>query len=121
MLLHMLLAGFGGQGILFAGKVAAQVGMLKEKQVSWLPSYGPEMRGGTANCSVCIDDAPIGSPIVSEPQTLIVMNAPSFDKFSDKVKPGGMIVLDSSCCISYHVIRFVISNISSFTEKRKSE
>ena len=56
MLLHMLLAGFGGQGILFAGKVAAQVGMLKEKQVSWLPSYGPEMRGGTANCSVCIDD-----------------------------------------------------------------
>ena len=96
MLLHMLLAGFGGQGILFAGKVAAQVGMLKEKQVSWLPSYGPEMRGGTANCSVCIDDAPIGSPIVSEPQTLIVMNAPSFDKFSDKVKPGGMIVLDSS-------------------------
>lgn len=96
MLLHMLLAGFGGQGILFAGKVAVQVGMLKEKQVSWLPSYGPEMRGGTANCSVCIDDAPIGSPIVSEPQTLIVMNAPSFDKFSDKVKPGGMIVLDSS-------------------------
>lgn len=96
MLLHMLLAGFGGQGILFAGKVAAQVGMLKGKQVSWLPSYGPEMRGGTANCSVCIDDTPIGSPIVSEPQTLVVMNAPSFDKFSDKVKPGGLIVLDSS-------------------------
>ena len=96
MLLHMLLAGFGGQGILFAGKVAAQVGMLKEKQVSWLPSYGPEMRGGAANCSVIISDEEVGSPLVTAPDILVAMNLPSFDKFEASVKAGGWLIVDSS-------------------------
>lgn len=96
MAVNMLIAGFGGQGVLFIGKIVAYTGMIEEKHVSWLPSYGPEMRGGTANCSVCIDDAPIGCPIVLNPETLIVMNRPSFDKFVDDVVPGGHIILDST-------------------------
>lgn len=96
MAVHMLIAGFGGQGVLFAGKIVAYTGMIEEKQVSWLPSYGPEMRGGTANCSVCIDEKPIGCPIVLEPQTLIVMNRPSYDKFVDAVAPGGIMIYDST-------------------------
>lgn len=96
MVLNMLIAGFGGQGVLFMGKVAAYTAMVEEKCVSWLPSYGPEMRGGTANCSVCIDDEPIGCPIVLEPETLVVLNAPSYDKFVDAVQPGGKIFIDSS-------------------------
>lgn len=93
---NMLLAGFGGQGILFAAKVIAYAGLLEDKQVSWLPSYGPEMRGGTANCSVCISDEPIGSPLVVNPDILVVMNIQSFDKFIDKVVPGGTAIIDSS-------------------------
>lgn len=93
---NILLAGFGGQGILFAGKVLAYAGLLEDKQVSWLPSYGPEMRGGTANCSICISDEPIGSPLVLEPEILMVMNAPSYDKFIDTVAPGGVVVVDST-------------------------
>lgn len=96
MAVHMLIAGFGGQGVLFAGKIVAYTGMIEEKQVSWLPSYGPEMRGGTANCSVCIDEKPIGCPIVLEPRTLIVMNRPSYDKFVDAVAPGGVMIYDST-------------------------
>ena len=96
MALNMLIAGFGGQGVLFAGKIAAYTGLIEEKQVSWLPSYGPEMRGGTANCSVCIDDKPIGCPIVLNPQTLFVMNRPSYDKFIEAVLPGGQVVYDST-------------------------
>ncbi|HAN20212.1 MAG TPA: 2-oxoacid:ferredoxin oxidoreductase subunit gamma [Clostridiales bacterium] len=92
----ILLAGFGGQGILFAGKQLVLAGMKAGKQVSWLPSYGPEMRGGTANCSVNIDDEPIGSPLVTKPEMLIAMNLPSFQKFEDKVVDGGIIILDSS-------------------------
>lgn len=76
-----LFAGFGGQGILFAGKFAAYKGLIEEKQVSWLPSYGPEMRGGTASCSVIISDSPVGSPIVSKPDVLIAMNLPSLDRY----------------------------------------
>lgn len=91
-----MFAGFGGQGILFTGKVAAYTGMVDEREVSWLPSYGPEMRGGTANCSVCIDDRPIGSPLVLEPDALIVMNNPSYDKFIGTVAPGGVAVVDST-------------------------
>ena len=75
---NILLAGFGGQGILFCGKVSAYGGLMAGKQVSWLPSYGPEMRGGTANCSVCISDEPIGSPLVLAPDLLLVMNKPSY-------------------------------------------
>ena len=96
MTTNILLAGFGGQGILFAGKFIAYKGLLEEKQISWLPSYGPEMRGGTANCSVIISDDPIGSPIVSNPDVLIVMNLPSLDKYEDAVVPGGKIFVDST-------------------------
>lgn len=93
---RILIAGFGGQGVLFLGKLLAYVGMAEEKQVSWLPSYGPEMRGGTANCSVILSDEPIGSPIVSEPDVLIAMNLPSFQKYQPKVVSGGAVVLDST-------------------------
>ncbi|MBQ0110022.1 MAG: 2-oxoacid:acceptor oxidoreductase family protein [Clostridiales bacterium] len=92
----ILLAGFGGQGILFAGKQLVVAGMKQEKQVSWLPSYGPEMRGGTCNCSVNIDDEPIGSPLVTAPDILIVMNKPSLLKFEGKVVKDGVIVYDSA-------------------------
>ena len=86
---EILLAGFGGQGILFAGKILAYCGLMDNKELSWLPSYGPEMRGGTCNCSVTISDDPIGSPLVVTPHLLIAMNQPSFDKFVSCVRPGG--------------------------------
>ena len=92
----ILLAGFGGQGILFAGKQLVLAGMKGEKQVSWLPSYGPEMRGGTCNCSVNIDDEPIGSPLVTTPDILVAMNKPSLLKFESKVAVGGSIIIDSA-------------------------
>lgn len=91
-----LLAGFGGQGILFAGKVLAYSGVVENKQVSWLPSYGPEMRGGTANCHVIVSDKQVGSPIIIKPTGIIVMNKPSMEKFEGQVVPGGIIVMDSS-------------------------
>ena len=91
-----LIAGFGGQGLLFAGKFLVNKGMMEGKEVSWLPSYGPEMRGGTANCSVIISDEPVGSPIVSKPNVLMVMNLPSLDKYENDVKAGGKIFVDSS-------------------------
>ncbi len=93
---NMLIAGFGGQGILFSGKFLAYKGLTEGKEVSWLPSYGPEMRGGTASCSVIISDAPVGSPIVSNPDILIAMNLPSLDKYEDAVVPGGKIFVDST-------------------------
>lgn len=93
---QILFAGFGGQGILFSGKFLAYNGLIAEKHVSWLPSYGPEMRGGTANCSVIISDTPVGSPIITNPDMLIVMNNPSLDKYEDAVVPGGKIFVDSS-------------------------
>lgn len=94
--LQYLFAGFGGQGILFSGKLLAYKGMIDEKNVSWLPSYGPEMRGGTASCSVVISDKPVASPIVVNPDYLIAMNLPSLDKYEKDVKPGGMIFVDST-------------------------
>ena len=93
---EILIAGFGGQGVLFAGKLLAYKGLLEGRQLSWLPSYGPEMRGGTANCSIILSDIPVGSPIVSNPDILIAMNLPSFEKYEASVKAGGMIVADSS-------------------------
>lgn len=93
---QILIAGFGGQGILFAGKLLAYGGLLNDMEVSWLPSYGPEMRGGTANCSIILGDIPIGSPIVDAPDALIAMNAPSLDKYEDAVVSDGMIFADSS-------------------------
>ena len=92
---QILIAGFGGQGILFAGKFLAYKGLLEELQVSWLPSYGPEMRGGTANCNVIISEQPVGSPIVTSPDVLIAMNLPSLQKYVDTVVPGGQIYVDS--------------------------
>ena len=91
-----LIAGFGGQGLLFAGKFLVYKGMLEGKEVSWLPSYGPEMRGGTANCSVIVSDDPVGSPIVDHPDVLMVMNLPSLDKYENAVQSGGMIFVDST-------------------------
>lgn len=92
----ILLAGFGGQGILFTGKVIAYAGLTAGHEVSWLPSYGPEMRGGTANCSVTVSDEPIGSPLIINPSVLVAMNTPSLDKFVDNVVPGGIIIIDST-------------------------
>ena len=94
--LNILFAGFGGQGVLFAGKVVAYAALIANKQLSWLPSYGPEMRGGTANCSVCVSDEAIGSPLVTNPNVFIAMNLPSFDKFINAVEPGGIVIVDSS-------------------------
>ena len=93
---NFLFSGFGGQGILFAGKFLAYKGLTENKQVSWLPSYGPEMRGGTASCSVIVSDEPVGSPIVSNPDILVAMNLPSLDKFEQSVVPGGIIFADST-------------------------
>lgn len=93
---QFLFSGFGGQGILFAGKFLAYKGLIEGKQVSWLPSYGPEMRGGTASCSVIVSDGAVGSPIVSKPDVLVAMNLPSLDRFESSVVPGGMIFADST-------------------------
>lgn len=94
--LQCVVAGFGGQGSLFAGKVIAMAGLAEDREVSWMPSYGPEMRGGTANCSVTLSDAPIGSPLVLHPNALIALNQPSFDKFLDTVVEGGVVIVDTA-------------------------
>jgi 2-oxoglutarate ferredoxin oxidoreductase subunit gamma len=96
MLQEIILAGFGGQGVMSMGQLLAYAGMYEDKHVSWIPSYGPEMRGGTANCAVTISDAPISSPLVSEPNTLIVLNRPSLDKFEKDVQTGGLLLMNSS-------------------------
>ena len=93
---QILIAGFGGQGILFAGKFLAYKGLVEDIQVSWLPSYGPEMRGGTANCNVILSDSPVGSPIITVPDVLIAMNLPSLQKYVNTVAKGGQIYVDSS-------------------------
>lgn len=92
----IVLAGFGGQGVLFAGKVIAYTGLIGDREVSWLPSYGPEMRGGTANCSVIVSDEPVASPLVDKADVIVAMNRPSLDKFEEHVKPGGVLVINSS-------------------------
>ncbi len=96
MTTQILIAGFGGQGVLFAGKFLAYKGLSEGREVSWLPSYGPEMRGGTANCSVILSDEPVGSPIVAKPDVLMAMNLPSFDKYESSVVPGGYVFVDST-------------------------
>jgi 2-oxoisovalerate ferredoxin oxidoreductase beta subunit len=90
------ISGFGGQGVLLLGLVVSQAGMLARRKVSWIPSYGPEMRGGTANCSVTVSDEEIGSPLIQEPTVLVAMNGPSLDKFGNDVVPGGTIFWNSS-------------------------
>ena len=92
----VIVAGFGGQGVLLIGKMLAYAGMADGKEVSWLPSYGPEMRGGTCNCTVVISDKPVGSPVVERPRAAMVLNLPSLDKFEPTVKPGGLLVINSS-------------------------
>lgn len=93
---QILIAGFGGQGVLFSGKFLANKGLMDDLQVSWLPSYGPEMRGGTANCNIILSEQPIGSPIITTPDVLIAMNLPSLQKYGSTVAPGGQIYVDSS-------------------------
>ena len=96
MMKEFVFAGFGGQGMLLIGKFLAMACMLDGKHVSWLPSYGPEMRGGTANCSVIVSDEDIGSPLIENPDVVVAMNLPSLDKFESTVKPGGLLVINSS-------------------------
>ena len=96
MTYETIMAGFGGQGLLFSGKVLAHAALIENKELSWLPSYGPEMRGGTASCSVIVSDGAVGSPIVSKPDVLVAMNLPSLDRFESSVVPGGMIFADST-------------------------
>ena len=92
----VIMAGFGGQGILLIGKMLAYTGMREGKEVSWLPSYGPEMRGGTANCTVVISDRPVGSPVIRSPRAVVAMNLPSLDKFEPDVRPGGLLLINTS-------------------------
>lgn len=93
---EIVIAGFGGQGVLFLGEVLAQAALSEGREVTWLPAYGPEQRGGTAYCTVVISDEPIGSPVVADPTVVIAMNRPSLDRFEPAVRPGGLIVCDST-------------------------
>jgi 2-oxoglutarate ferredoxin oxidoreductase subunit gamma len=100
---EILIAGFGGQGVLFCGQLVAYAAMDEGKQVTWIPSYGPEMRGGTANCTVIVADEEIGSPLVQFPQAVIAMNLPSLDKYEPELRPGGLLVINSSMIAKGHV------------------
>jgi 2-oxoglutarate ferredoxin oxidoreductase subunit gamma len=93
---RIIVAGFGGQGVMMIGKLLAHAGMIENRHVSWLPSYGPEMRGGTANCNVIVSDNIIGAPVVTEATCVIAMNLPSLDKFEQFVKKGGRLLINSS-------------------------
>ena len=91
-----IFAGFGGQGILFAGKVLAEAALLERREVLWIPSYGPEMRGGTASCTVIVSDSPIGSPVVDRADHAVVLNPPSMAKYAPVVAPGGLLVVNTT-------------------------
>jgi 2-oxoglutarate ferredoxin oxidoreductase subunit gamma len=93
---EILIAGFGGQGVMSMGQLIAYAGMNEGKYVSWLPSYGPEQRGGTANCAVVVSEEKVGSPLVSQPTAAIVLNNPSYEKFEPKVRPGGLLIVNAS-------------------------
>ncbi len=93
---EVIMAGFGGQGVLLIGKMLAYAGMQEGKEVSWLPSYGPEMRGGTANCTVVISDKPVGSPVIRSPRAVLAMNLPSLEKFEPDIRPGGLLLINTS-------------------------
>ena len=105
---EIIIAGFGGQGVLSMGKILAYSGMMQDKEVSWMPSYGPEMRGGTANVSVIISDERVSSPILTQFDTAIILNQQSMDKFESSVKPGGLLIYDPNG-ISKHPTRTDIS------------
>jgi 2-oxoglutarate ferredoxin oxidoreductase subunit gamma len=96
---EIIFAGFGGQGVLSMGKLIAYAGMIEGKEVSWMPSYGPEMRGGTANCIVIVSDSRISSPIVTKFDTAILLNQPSIDKFEKAIKPGGLLIYEQSTAV----------------------
>src|SRR5690349_21124683 len=100
---EIVIAGFGGQGVLFAGQLLAYAGLAEGRNVTWIPSYGPEMRGGTAHCTVVISDAEIGSPLVRRPTAAIVMNQPSLDRYAPLVLPGGVLIVDSALCAPHAV------------------
>ncbi len=93
---EVMFAGFGGQGIMLMGKILAHAAMEQGLEVAWIPSYGPEMRGGTAYCTVVVNERPIGSPIIRNPRHLVAMNRPSLEKFAPMVKPGGVVLINSS-------------------------
>lgn len=93
---EMICAGFGGQGVMLMGQIITYAGMMEDRHVSWMPAYGPEVRGGTANCSVIISDEPVGSPIVTEPCVVVAMNLPSLDRFEPALMPGGSLLINSS-------------------------
>lgn len=93
---EIIISGFGGQGALFAGQLLAYAGMQTGKHVTWIPSYGPEMRGGTAHCTVVVSDEPVGAPLVRHPSAVIALNRPSLDKYEPLVKPGGVLIYNSS-------------------------
>jgi len=97
-LTRIFTGGFGGQGILLIGKMLAHAAMLDDKEVTWMPAYGPEMRGGTANCTVCVDDKPITSPVVTNCEILVAMNAPSLEKFEGMLVPGGHLFINKELC-----------------------
>ena len=100
-MIRILLAGQGGQGVLSVGKMLAEGGLREGKEVSYLPAYGPEMRGGTANCSVVISEEEIASPLCNEPDVLVAMNGPSFHKFTPRVRPGGIVLVNGSLSDCY--------------------
>lgn len=106
----IIVAGFGGQGVLFAGQLLAYAGMEDGRHVTWIPSYGPEMRGGTANCTVIISHEAIGAPLVAQPDMVIVLNQPSYDKYVSRVKPGGILVVNSSI-VEAHDLRADIATV----------
>jgi 2-oxoglutarate ferredoxin oxidoreductase subunit gamma len=108
---NVIMAGFGGQGLMFIGKLLAYGAMKDGKNVTWIPSYGPEMRGGTANCTVVISDEEVGSPVITSPQAMVIMNNPSLEAFEQRLQPHGTLFLNSSL-ITRQVIRKDIAVIS---------
>jgi len=117
---EIIIAGFGGQGVLFGGQLLAYAGMDEGKHVTWIPAYGPEMRGGTANCTTIVSDEEIGSPYVHFPAAVIAMNRPSLDKYEDQVAPGGLLVVNSSLLdrpVKRKDIRVVSVDAGSIAEK----
>ena len=117
---EIITAGFGGQGVLCTGKLLTYAAMDEGREVTWIPSYGPEMRGGTANCTVVISDEEIGSPMVSDPQAVIAMNLPSLDKYEGKVRPGGVLVVNESMvdrAVSRQDIKVVMVKANEIAEE----
>lgn len=116
----IVIAGFGGQGALFAGQLLAYTAMQQDKEVTWLPSYGPEMRGGTAHCTVVIGDEPIASPLVRQPDCVVALNLPSADKYEPLVKAGGLFVVNSSLVtrpLTRHDVTTILIPANELAEK----